>query len=128
MTNLIVLFALLFGAQEASALMLDSMPATAWVEEQGTRIKALDDTGVHNEMMGDRGVQIIHESMKQSPLYALLMMLDSDVPLVANNAKYVAMVNEVHQTNVVLRQLVVATERHNQLLEQRLIDHGNQYG
>ena len=40
MTNLIVLFALLFGAQEASAFMLDSMPTVVGIEKTQASVQS----------------------------------------------------------------------------------------
>ena len=127
MNNLMLLVALLFGSQGASALMLDSRLALASIEQPSGFIPS--DNGVDgNEMKGDIGVQMFNETMKQSPLYSLLLMLDSETSLVAKNAKYVVMVNEAHQTNVTLTQLLAVTQKNNQLLEQLLIKQGNQYG
>lgn len=127
MKNFIVLVALLSCAQGASAITLDSMSALVGIELQNSSIPSIN-VADSNEMRGDSGVQMFDDTMKQSPLNALLLALDTEAPLVAKNAKYVVMVNETHQTQLMLTQLLAATQNNNQLMEQLLIKQGNQYG
>jgi len=124
MNNLVLLLTLLFGAQEASAVMVDST-ATVVADKQWPRSTPPSNLIDRNEMLGDGGVQFFKETMEQSRLYAFLLMLDSnDVSPLVRSAKYVVMVNEAHQTNVTLTQLLAASQKNNQLLEQLIIKQG----
>ena len=125
MNHLVLLLTLLFGAQEASALMLDSMPASVAMAQHTV---SAHSAGLieSNEMLGDGGVQMFGEIMTQSRLYALMLSMDSDPNLsgVARIVQYVMMVNEAHQTNETLRELLLVTQKNNQLLEQLIYQQG----
>lgn len=70
-----------------------------------------------NEMMGQKGVDFFGTILKKNRLYAFLLALDVNVPQVAKQLEYVALLNEVHLANQTLSQILAALQKNNQLLE-----------
>ena len=83
---------------------------------------------IDNEMLGSDGTAIVEETLKSSPLYALLLKLEVEVPDISRTVSYVMLLNEVHQANQTLTKLLFAIQKNNQLLAQSLIKEGNKDG
>lgn len=73
-----------------------------------------------HEMMGQKGVDLFGSILKKSEMYAFLLALDSNVPQIAKQLEYVALLNEAHLANQTLSQMVEALQKNNQLLEHHI--------
>lgn len=72
---------------------------------------------VDNELIGQKGVYFFGNILKNSRLYGFLLSLESNVPELAGQLKYLALLNEAHLANQTLTQLLVELKKNNQLLE-----------
>ena len=127
MKNVLMGAVLVVCAQCSFALMLEGMPLSVATASQSSMASDPHEA-TSNEATGEEWVKVFGETMKQNRLYSLLLPLDSEVPLATKNAKYVVMLREVHHTNVLLTQLLLTTQKNNQLLEQWLSKQGSTYG
>jgi hypothetical protein len=83
---------------------------------------------VISDILGKKGVDLFKRLMTSSDLYPLLLALDREVPEVSEEARYVALLNEVHLANQTLSELLVELRKNNHMLEGTVIQEGAQDG
>lgn len=112
MTNVIISLVLWLGAHAASATTTDAACA-ARIETPRINASSLR---FDNEALGDEGVKFFSEALKSSPLYALLLSLESSVPDITKTVEYLGLFNETHHLNEQFADLLIEVKKSNQLL------------
>ena len=80
------------------------------------------------DILGQSGVEFFNDTAKSSSLYAFLLRLNEGVPQIAKTLEYVSLLNEVHCVNQTLTQLLLETQKNNQLLSHLLLTKGGRDG
>ena len=112
MTNVIISLVLGLSAFGASAATTDAACA-ARTETPHISAPSLK---FDNEALGDEGVKFFSEALKSSPLYTLLLSLESSVPDITKTVEYIGLFNEAHHLNEQFADLLIEVKKSNQLL------------
>ncbi|MDP1615082.1 MAG: hypothetical protein Q8L68_04725 [Methylococcales bacterium] len=81
-----------------------------------------------SDILGQKGVDLFKRLVTSGDLFALLLALDREVPDVSEEARYVALLNEVHLANQTLSELLVELRKNNRMLGRTIIQEGAQDG
>lgn len=112
MTNLLLSLFLSLSAHGAFALTPDEINTTTGESPA----KTLSRLQLDKEAIGAQGMAFFKDIITDSPLYAQLLVLDSNDPVIARTVEYVGVFHEVHKLNEQLADLLKETRKTNQLL------------
>jgi hypothetical protein len=110
MNRFILVLSLLFGLNSGFAQVPIDSNANYPIGTQQT------NSFIDDDLLGQKGVEFFNALAKQSQLYSFLLSLDSGVPAIARQLKYVALLNEAHLTNQLLSHMLSTLNHNNQLL------------
>ncbi len=120
MNNLIIALVFLFGAGslQAAPYVVDDHIAQSLAEASVASVKKVIKKQVASE---DKGVDYFKTIMKTSPLYSMLLTLETELPQITKTLEFIGMFNEVHELNQQLAFLVKQMQQNNALTERQNI-------
>lgn len=96
--------------------------------EQPLNPRKSTSTLMLSDIIGQQGIDLFQRILSEGNLYTLLLALNQKTPEIAQQAKYIALLNEIHLANQTLSSLLVELKNNNRMLKQTITGEGTSDG